>query len=568
LRARKKLGEILVDGGLLTQKQLEEALPFQKKSNLKLGQFLVREGIVSESQIVDLVSNQLRLEKYRPDKYTIDVDLANLLPADIAHKYQAAPLKKNGLLLTIAMLDPLDINGLDAIEVYTNCEVEAIICTEQHLNQLLNSLYGTYAGIGGVLEDMEEMEIDKSAEEKTSLTEDVEVSSLQGMAEEAPVVRLVNSILSQGVREAASDIHISPEKDSVQVRFRVDGRLHEVPAPPKSMFLPIISRLKILANMDIAVSRIPQDGRFTVKMKNKDINIRASTIPSIYGENMVLRLLDSSNSVYSLERLGMGEKDYQKLDTMIARPYGMILSTGPTGSGKSTSLYSILKKINQPDINIITVEDPVEYRIEKIRQVQLNRKAGMTFASGLRSILRQDPDVIMVGEIRDSETANIAVQAALTGHRVLSTLHTNDSAGAITRFVDMGIEPFLVASVMIVSFAQRLVRTVCPSCKASYQPPEEALKFWGLDRLENVNFQQGKGCFSCMHTGYKGRTGVYEVLIINEVVQDLILKRASAHEIIRAVKETGEFSTLKENAAEKVIQGITSLEEAASAVMV
>jgi type IV pilus assembly protein PilB len=282
----------------------------------------------------------------------------------------------------------------------------------------------------------------------------------------------------------------------------------------------------------------------------------------------VLRLLDSSNSVYSLERLGMSEKDHQKLDSMIAKPHGMILSTGPTGSGKSTSLYSILKKINQPDINIITVEDPVEYRIEKIRQVQLNRKAGMTFASGLRSILRQDPDVIMVGEIRDSETANIAVQAALTGHRVLSTLHTNDSAGAITRFVDMGIEPFLVASVMLVSFAQRLVRTVCPSCKASYQPTEEALRFWGLEKVENANFQKGKGCFSCMHTGYKGRTGVYEVLIINELVQDLILKRASAHEITRAIKETDDFSTLKENAAEKVIQGITSLEEAASVVMV
>jgi len=568
LRARKKLGEILVEGGLLTQKQLEEALPFQKKSNLKLGQFLVREGIVSESQIVDLVSTQLRLEKYRPDKYTIDVDLANLLSADIAHKYQAAPLQKNGLLLTIAMMDPLDINALDAIEVYTNCEVEAIICTEQQLNQLLNSLYGTYAGIGGVLEDMEDMEIDKNVEERSSITEDVEVSSLQGMAEEAPVVRLVNSILSQGVREGASDIHISPERESVQVRFRVDGKLHEVPAPPKSMFLPIISRLKILANMDIAVSRIPQDGRFTVKMKNKDINIRASTIPSIYGENMVLRLLDTSNSIYSLERLGMNEKDRQRVESMIARPHGMILSTGPTGSGKSTSLYSILKKINQPDINIITVEDPVEYRIDKIRQVQLNRKAGMTFASGLRSILRQDPDVIMVGEIRDSETANIAVQAALTGHRVLSTLHTNDSAGAITRFVDMGIEPFLVASVMVVSFAQRLVRTVCPSCKTSYQPPPEALKSWGLDRVENANFQQGKGCFSCMHTGYKGRTGVYEVLVIDELVQELILKRASAHEITRAVKEVGEFATLKDNAAEKVIQGITSLEEAASAVMV
>lgn len=567
MKARKKLGEILVEGGLLTQKQLEDTLPFQKKSHLKLGQFLVREGIVSESQIVDLVSNQLRLEKYRPDRYTVDVDLANLLPADLAHKYQAAPLQKNGLLLTIAMVDPLDINSLDSIEAYTNCEVEAIICTEQHLNQLLNSLYGTYAGIGGVLEDMEEMEIDKSTE-KAPVTEDVEVSSLQGMAEEAPVVRLVNSILSQGVREGASDIHISPEKQSVQVRFRVDGRLHEVPAPPKSMFLPIISRLKILANMDIAVSRIPQDGRFTVKMKNKDINVRTSTIPSIYGENMVLRLLDTSTAIYSLERLGMNSRDRQKLERMISRPHGMILSTGPTGSGKSTSLYSILKKINRPDINIITIEDPVEYRIEKIRQVQLNRKAGMTFASGLRSILRQDPDVIMVGEIRDSETANIAVQAALTGHRVLSTLHTNNSPGAVTRFVDMGIEPFLVASVMIVVFAQRLVRTVCPHCAASYQPPAKALEFWGLNNVKDANFQQGLGCFNCMHTGYKGRSGIYEVLLINELVKDLILKNAAAHEIARAAAASGEYSSLKESAAEKVISGITSLEEAASAVMV
>jgi type IV pilus assembly protein PilB len=264
----------------------------------------------------------------------------------------------------------------------------------------------------------------------------------------------------------------------------------------------------------------------------------------------------------------MNAKDQQKLESMISRPHGMILSTGPTGSGKSTSLYSILKMINQPDINIITVEDPVEYRIEKIRQVQLNSKAGMTFASGLRSILRQDPDVIMVGEIRDSETANIAIQAALTGHRVLSTLHTNDSAGAITRFVDMGVEPFLVASVMIVSFAQRLVRTICPSCKTSYQPPAEALRFWGLDNVANANFQQGQGCFSCMQTGYKGRIGVYEVLIIDDFVQDLILKRTSAHEIIRLVKEVGDFTTLKDSAAEKVIQGITSLEEAASAVMI
>ena len=566
MRVRKKLGEILFEGGLLTQKQLEEALPFQKRSHWKLGQFLVREGIVNESQIVELVSNQLRLEKYRPENYSIDMDLINLLPADLAHKYQVAPLQKNGLLLSIAMVDPLDINALDAIELMTNCEVEAIICSEQHLNDLLSSLYGTYAGIGGVLEDMEEMEINKTAVKATT-TEDVEVSSLQGMAEEAPVVRLVNSILSQGVREGASDIHISPEKEFVQIRFRVDGKLHEVPAPPKGMFLPIISRLKILANMDIAVSRIPQDGRFTVKMKNKDINIRASTIPSIHGENMVLRLLDTSNSIYSLERLGMTESDREKLEKMIFKPHGMILSTGPTGSGKSTSLYSILKKINQPEVHIITVEDPVEYRIEKIRQVQLNRKAGMTFASGLRSILRQDPDIIMVGEIRDAETASLAVQAALTGHMVYSTLHTNDAAGAITRFIDMGIEPFLVSSTMTVSFAQRLVRKVCPNCMTNYEPSTEVLKSWGINNKIRANFVQGKGCFNCMHTGYKGRTGVYEVMAINDEIKDLILKRQSSHAIQHAALKSGDFTSLKENAAEKAIKGITTLEEAASAVL-
>ena len=566
MKARKKLGEILVEGGLLTQGQLEKALPHQKKSNLKLGQFLVREGIVSESQIVDLVSSQLRLEKYRPDRFTVDVGLAQLLPPEIAHKNQAAPLKQSGLLLTVAMTDPLDINALDTIEVYTNCEVEAVICTEQHLNQLLTTIYGTFAGIGGVLEDMEEMEIDKSSDKTTTL-DDVEVSSLQGMAEEAPVVRLVNSILSQGVREGASDIHVSPEKNFVQVRFRLDGKLHEVPAPPKHMFLPIVSRLKILANMDIAVSRIPQDGRFTVKMKNKDINIRAATIPSIHGENMVLRLLDTSNSIYSLERLGMSDRDRKRLEKMVIKPHGLVLSTGPTGSGKSTSLYSILKKINQPDIHIITVEDPVEYRIEKIRQVQLNRKAGMSFASGMRSILRQDPDVIMVGEIRDFETATLAVQASLTGHMVFSTLHTNDAAGAITRFIDMGIEPFLVSSTMTVSFAQRLIRKVCPNCMAPHNPSKEVLKAWRISNPDGGNFVQGKGCFNCMHTGYKGRTGVYEVLVIDEKIQDLILKRRSSHEIHQFALKSGKFTSLRDNAAEKAIKGITTLEEAASAVL-
>ena len=567
LKTKKRLGEILIEGGLLTRSQLEEALPYQKKSGLKLGQFLVREGIVSEVQIVDMVSNQLNLAKYSTEAYQIDTDLANVIPADMAFRYQAVPLKKNHLLLTIAMIDPMDINAVDAIEVYTNNEVETVICTEQELNQLLSTLYGTYSGIGGVLEDMEEMQYDKEIE-KAAVTDDVEVSSLQGMAEEAPVIRLVNSILSQAVREGASDIHISPEKDYVQVRFRVDGKLHDVPAPPKSMFLPIISRLKILANMDISIARVPQDGRFTVKMKNKEINVRASTIPSIYGENLVLRLLDTSSGVFSLERLGMSEADRVKLVSVINRSYGMILSTGPTGSGKSTSLYSILKTINKPDTNIITVEDPVEYRIEKICQVQLNRKAGMTFADGLRSILRQDPDVIMVGEIRDSETATVAVQAALTGHKVLSTLHTNDAAGAITRFIDMGIEPFLVASTMIVSFAQRLVRTICPHCKKPYHAPPEVLEYWGVTNSPHSSFLHGTGCFNCMHTGYKGRTGIYEVLLIDDMIQNMILKKKSSHTIGRAAKEAGVFMTLKEDAAQKIKRGITTFEEAASAVLI
>jgi len=563
LKEKPKLGEMLVEGGLLTEEQLKQAVAGHKKNKIKLGQHLVREGIVSGTQIVDLVSRQLNLKKYQPDKYPIDLSLSKVISVDIAQKYQLVPLNKSRYLLTIAMMDPMDIKALDALEVLTNTEVEAVICTDQEYNHLIGSLYGTYSGIGGVLEEMEYADI-----ERALLTEDVEVGSLQDMAEEAPVVRLVNSILSQAVREGASDVHISPEKDYVQVRFRVDGKLHEVPAPPKSMILLVISRLKILANMDIALSRVPQDGRFTIKMDNKEINIRTSTIPTIYGENLVLRLLDTSSGVYSLESLGMYPEDRAKIEAMIVKPYGMILSTGPTGSGKSTSIYSILKKINQPDVNIITLEDPVEYRIEKIRQIQFNRKAGMTFASGLRSIMRQDPDVIMVGEIRDPETASIAVQAALTGHRVLSTVHTNDAAGAITRFIDMGIEPFLVSSVMLVTIAQRLVRRVCPYCKKPYQPPQVALEYWGLDKVEDANFVRGSGCFNCMDKGYRGRTGIYEVLVIDEMIQDMILSRRTAQEVTRAARQAGKLNTLQEDAAQKVLDGITTLEEAASAIMV
>jgi type IV pilus assembly protein PilB len=568
MTVKKRLGEMLVESKLLTEEQLRQALVEHRKAGLKLGQYISRQGILNENQIVDMLSKQLKIQKYHPDSYAIDVDLARLIPIETAQKFQVAPLRKKGRLLTIAMTDPLDINALDTIEIAADAEVEPVVCTEREVNQLINGIYGMKSGMGGVLESMEidvQPEVEKVADQAA---EEVQIASLQDMADEAPVVRLVNSIFAQAIREGASDVHISPQQTSIQVRFRIDGKLHEVPSPPKGLFLPIIARMKILANMDITVSRIPQDGRFTLRMEKREINVRVSSMPTIYGENVVLRLLDMSSGVYSLDRLGMIKSDRDKIETMSRKAYGMILSTGPTGSGKSTSLYSILNELNHPDTNIITLEDPVEYRIDNIRQVQLNRKAGMTFASGLRSILRQDPDIIMVGEIRDSETAAIAIQAAQTGHRLLSTIHTNDAAGAITRFVDMGIEPFLVASALLVSFAQRLVRTVCPYCKEPYRPLESALVAWGLDKAENPNFQRGKGCYQCMNTGYKGRTGIFEVLVNDEFVQEMILKRKSAQDITRSACAEGKLRTLKDDAASKVLQGITTLEEAASAVMV
>jgi type IV pilus assembly protein PilB len=565
MKVKKKLGHMLIEADLLTEEQLKQALLDQVRSSIKLGQFLIRKGLVSEQQMVEMLSEQLKIEKYHPDKYPLDLSLTQVIPLEYAQKYQIAPLKKKGRLLTICTTDPLDINALDAIEMLTNYEVEPSVCTEREMVQLISSLYGIQSGLGNMLETME---IDVTAEtENEDEQADVQVASLQDMAGEAPVIRLVNTIFGQAIREGASDIHISPQQNNVQVRFRIDGKLHDVPAPPKSIFLPIVARIKILANMDITMSRVTQDGRFTLKMDRKEINVRVSSIPTIYGENMVLRLLDTSGGIYSLDGLGMIKSDIDKIQSIINRPYGMILSTGPTGSGKSTSIYAILNELNRPDSNIMTLEDPVEYRIDNIRQVQLNRKAGMTFASGLRSILRQDPDIIMLGEIRDPETAAIAVQAAQTGHRLLSTVHTNDAAGAITRLVDMNIEPFLISSVLLASFAQRLVRTICPYCKEKYQPPKAALIAVGLDGIENTNFMRGKGCNQCLNTGYKGRTGIFEVLINDEMIQQMILEKRSAQEISREAKKMRILRTLQEDAANKVLQGITTLEEAESAVM-
>ena len=559
---RPKLGEMLVDAGLLKPDQLAQAIETCAASGERLGEHLCGKGLIREEQLIDLLGRQLKVTRYDPERYPLEMSLATLLPAETAQRLQVVPLNRRNGTLELGMSDPTDLDALDAVEQLTRCEVVPIICTDREINQLTNSLYGSFAGLGGVVEPGG----DPPAANLPSMAEDVEVGSLKNMAEGAPVIRMVNWILSQAAREGASDIHISPEANHVQLRFRIDGKLREVPAPPKSLHLSIVSRIKILAQMDIAISRVPQDGRFTVRLDNREINIRVSTIPTTNGENVVLRLLDMGAFNYSLFDLGMSERDRELLTSVIGAPYGMILSTGPTGSGKTTTLYAMLKELNHPDVHIITIEDPVEYRVAKIRQIQLNTKAGMTFASGLRSILRQDPDIIMVGEIRDAETARIATQAALTGHRVLSTVHTNDAAGAITRLIDMGIEPFLVSSVLLVSFAQRLVRKVCPHCAAEVEPNRQAREFWGIPEQERVVFRQARGCPRCQRTGYQGRTGIFEVLMMDDLIREMISRKATTLEINQAARAEGRLRTLKEDALAKLRAGLTTVEEAMGVV--
>lgn len=566
-RKRLRLGEMLVDAGLITENQLRQALAACKRGGLRLGQQLVREGIVKEADIVDLISRQMQLAKYTAERFPVDPRLSEVIPAEMALRSKLVPLSKEGSLIRVAMTDPLDVSAIEDVEIFKNCEVEPVICTERELGYLTSAVYGMGVGSEGVLQSIESMRDEGEVTTRSPEFEDVKVSSLEDMASEAPVVRFVNSLLSQAVREGASDVHISPERDMAQIRMRVDGKLKAVPAPPKPMILPIVSRIKILGNLDIAVSRVPQDGRFTVAIDRKEINVRVSTLPTIYGENLVLRLLDMSGGGLHLSELGLSPENLAKIRLAVDKPYGMFLATGPTGSGKSTTLFALLREISRPDINVITLEDPVEYRMEGIRQVQLNRKAGMTFASALRSTLRQDPDVVLVGEIRDAETAAIATQAALTGHKVLSTVHTNDAAGAVMRLMDMGIEPFLVSSVLVMSIAQRLVRRICPNCAEPYEPKPEVLRFWNMEDLKGTTFLHGRGCYQCGDTGYRGRVGLYEILVMDEDIQNLIARRATAREITRFAADSGRLKLLQDDARLKILEGKTTFEEASSAVM-
>lgn len=549
-----RLGEQLVLKGILTEEALENALSAAKAANMKLGEYLTSHGIVPEEDILKALSEQLNFPLYNPDEFPLDPHLKDLVPQDVARENRLVPLTLEEGVLYCALLDPNNFRALDTVEETCRCQVEPVLCTKADFVRLFSAVYGEYSAFSEMLG-----EIDADTTPDAGRADEEVITN--NAVDDVPVIRLVNLILSEGVKVGASDIHINPEKTTVNVRYRVEGMLRKASEVPLKLAPSVVSRIKIMGNMDISETRLPQDGRFTIKVEGHEINVRVSSIPTTYGENVVMRLLDmSAQRIYELPKLGMGPEDYKLVTQAAHKPYGMILSTGPTGSGKSSSLYAIIKLVNRDEVNIMTLEDPVEYRMAGVRQVQLNVKAGMTFSSGLRAILRQDPDILMVGEIRDRETAQIAVQAALTGHLVLSTLHTNDALSAVNRLVDMGVEPYLVASVLLCSFAQRLVRCVCPHCREQYQPSIGLLHVFGLTP-EDGPFFHGKGCPRCGGTGYMGRTAIFEVFPMLDELQEMVTAGKSKQEIYRRARELG-IRTMADDAAKKIRAGITTAEEA------
>ncbi|MCX7966728.1 MAG: GspE/PulE family protein [Syntrophorhabdaceae bacterium] len=553
LKERKKLGEILIEAQKITEAELQKALLEQKKYGEKLGKIIVKMGLLTENELIQTISRQLGIPVVRLDKIDIPREILRLIPEDVCKTYMVLPVERRFNVLKLAMVDPLDINAMDEISKTVRLELEPCIATEGEMKRALEKYYGARSIMH------ETLEMIKGMEEKEEEEEEEEEAKVVEAIEDEPVIKLVNSIISQAIQDSASDIHIEPMEKDMRIRMRIDGKLREVPSPQKKMFLPMVSRIKIMSGMDIAKTRIPQDGRFDIQEGMKEVSVRVSTFPSIFGEKVVMRLLDKSSALYGIDRLGLFDKDKVKITNVLKRPYGFIMATGPTGSGKSTTLYAILTSMNTPEKNIITLEDPVEYTIEGITQSQINPKAGLTFDTGLRAILRQDPDVIMVGEIRDAETASIATHAALTGHIVLSTFHTNDAAGALTRFVEMGIEPFLVASSVTCVIAQRLIRRICEECKEAYYPSMTVLNSIGIK--EQVTFYRGKGCPACRNTGYKGRVGAFEVLIVDDDIRELVIKKASSEEIKNKALENG-MTLIKDDAIRKAILGITTIEEA------
>jgi general secretion pathway protein E len=531
----------------------------QKEKGKSLESFLVQKGVIEEEDLLKALAVKLRIPYLKDlEADGVDPSLVSKVPIAFSKKHKVVPLKMENGVLTVATLDPLNYEPLDDLRVILGCgEVRAVLSSEREVLKAINRFYEQRA------DTPEEMIQSMDTESSDRLLQELEeTEDLLEVSDEAPVIKLVNLILFQAVKERASDIHIEPFQKELKVRYRIDGILYQRFDPPKRYQSAIISRLKVMAKLDIAEKRLPQDGRIPIKIADKDIDIRVSIIPTTFGERVVLRLLDKSSVLFGLEEIGLSPDQLETLEDLIHRANGILLVTGPTGSGKTTTLYAALSRINSPDKNIITIEDPVEYQLWGIGQIQVNPKIGLTFAHGLRSVLRHDPDVILVGEIRDVETAEIAIQSALTGHLVFSTLHTNDAASAVTRLVDMGIEPFLVASVVRAIVAQRLIRVLCPECKEGYVPEAEALGEVGLamSQLEGRMLYRGKGCPACSETGYRGRTGIYEILLVSEAIRQLTMKKADSTSIGRKAVEEG-MSTLREDGARKVIAGITTLEE-------
>ncbi len=551
---QRTIERILTSSGLLTQEELATALEEQRKEKARLEKVIVRLKLATMDQILDLVAAQLGMERVKLEDYKFSEEALKAVSARTAHFYRVIPLKKTKKTLTVALADPFDIRSLDDLSLLLDCKVKGVVASEDEVMKAIEGHYGL------VEESVEEMVAGMG--EELGVVREAEAPELEEIVDEAPIIKLVSLIILQALKERASDIHLEPFEKTFKIRYRIDGVLHEKTPPPKRFQAPMLSRIKIMAGMNIAERRLPQDGRIMLKMLDRDIDLRVSSLPSLFGESIVMRILDKSAVMLGLEEVGFLSGHEELFNSLIKRPNGIFLVTGPTGSGKTTTLYAALNKINTTDVKIITVEDPVEYHISGINQTQVKPGIGLTFARCLRSILRQAPNIIMIGEIRDVETAEIAIRAALTGHLVFSTLHTNDAPSAVTRLVDMGVKPFLVSSSVVGVMAQRLVRTVCPECPEAYEPSRKDLIL--LDKkeedLKEGRLYRGKGCIACAYTGYRGRTGIFEIMPVTDRIRDLVLEKAPATVVKKEAREEG-MRTMREDGFLKVALGRTTIDE-------
>ena len=553
----ERLGDLLVRDGLITREQLQQALSEQKGTGNRLGYTLVKLGFVEETEITKMLARQYRMPAVDLSRFEVDERIVKLVPADVAVRHSVLPLKREGRTLTVAMSDPTNGSVMDDLKFITRYDIFPVIAGEYTLRQAIERYYEqTDAQLQQIISDIEEgedLEVIEESEDEEAPTQ---------IADDAPVVKLINGILTDAVKRGASDIHIEPFEKEIRIRYRIDGALQEIMKPPIKLKAALTSRVKILSALNIAERRVPQDGRIKLKMGKKVIDFRVSTLPVIYGEKIVLRILDKGNLTLDLQKFGFEPQAEKDLMMAIMNPYGMVLVTGPTGSGKTTTLYSALSQVNKIDVNIMTAEDPVEYNIHGINQVLVRTEIGMTFAAALKAFLRQDPNIVMVGEIRDIETGSIAVKAALTGHLVLSTLHTNDAPSTVTRMIDMGIEPFNVASAVNLIVAQRLVRRICTGCKAEYKYDSDELAAMGInpDEAAQLTFYKGSGCDTCNDSGYKGRQGIYEVMAMTPELRRLVLRGASTADMQDQAVADG-MLTLRTDGMLKVKKGITTLEE-------